>query len=243
MLGDTLNPARPRRVALRAVLRTLIHAAFAALSRVHVEGRENIPADGPLLVVANHFNYADPVAMIHLIPGPIEFIAGTARPTAPNWLVSRLPDLWGTLNVHRGGISRDALVAAKAYLSAGGVLGVFPEGGAWAQVLRPPLPGVAYLAAESGARLLPIGLDGMETIFATLKRGRRTTLTMRIGRTFGPYSAPGRGRRRREQLTAIGDDIMQHIAALIPAERHGVYSTDPHLRAAAQAVATIPWSD
>ena len=43
------------------------------------------------------------------------------------------------------------------------------------------------------------------------------------------------------QLDAIGHDIMQHIAALLPPEEHGVYAADPALRAAAEAVANHPW--
>ena len=57
---------------------------------------------------------------------------------------------------------------------------------------------------------------------------------MRIGKPFGPYSVTGRGRERRRQLDAIGDEIMQHIADLIPADKRGAYSDDPAVRAASQ---------
>jgi len=142
--------------------------------------------------------------------------------------------------VEPGTNSRYALKAAEQIMQQSGVLGIFPEGGAWAQVLRPPRPGTAYVATRTGVLLLPIGITGMTETFSALRQGKRTRLTMRIGRPFGPYEVNGRGRERRKQLEAIGHDIMQHIAALLPPEEHGIYATDPALRAAAEAVAIHP---
>jgi hypothetical protein len=67
-------------------------------------------------------------------------------------------------------------------------------------------------------------------------------VTVRIGRPFGPFTVTGRGKERREQLDAIGHEIMQQIAALLPPEKHGIYSTDPTIRAEAEAVAAFPWN-
>ena len=231
----------PRRRLLRFFMRRGIRLAFRILGRLRVEGRENIPASGPLLVVANHFSFLDPVAVICVTPWPMDFLAGLQMVNAPP-AVTFLPEMWGVYRVRRGGASRDAMRAAIAVLAQKGVLGVMPEGGNWASVLRPARPGAAYLAAQTGAPLLPIGLDGLLDFFPSLRQGRRPTLTVRIGRSFGPFQAVGQGRERRQQLDAIGDKIMQRIAELIPPERRGVYSDDPALRAAAQAVA-YPYDD
>jgi len=67
--------------------------------------------------------------------------------------------------------------------------------------------------------------------------------TVRIGKPFGPFHAKGRGRARRRQLEAIGHEIMQRIAELIPPERRGHYSDDPAIRAAAQGSEIYPWAD
>jgi 1-acyl-sn-glycerol-3-phosphate acyltransferase len=202
------------------VLRWGIHAAFGALTHLEIIGRENLPERGPLIVVGNHFSFVDPAAMIRVVPWPIEFIGGFRMPNAPP-TVTWLPSLWGRFSVFRGTGSRYALRGAEAVLKQGGVLGIFPEAGAWAAVLRPARPGTAFLASRTRAPILPIGFDGMTEVFPRLHKGRRAHVTARIGKMFGPFEATGRGRKRRHQLEEIGHKIMQRIAELIPPERRG----------------------
>jgi 1-acyl-sn-glycerol-3-phosphate acyltransferase len=232
----------PRRRVLRAVLRRVAQVLLATLSDFHLVGRENIPRQGPLLVVANHFSYIDPVAMVRTARWPIEFIGGFRMPNAPNW-TALIPKLWGFLPVFRGTGSRYALRAAEEVLAQGGVLGIFPEGGSWAQVLRSARPGAAFLAARTGTRILPMGFDGLTEIFPNLRKGRRARVTLRVGRPFGPFHTKGCGRERRQRLDEIGHEIMRHIAALLPPERRGHYSDDPAIRAAAAGTEIYPWAD
>jgi 1-acyl-sn-glycerol-3-phosphate acyltransferase len=232
----------PRRRLIRAVLRRMTAMAFALLSDFHIEGRENIPAEGPLLVVGNHFSFIDPVAMIHATPWPIEFVGGFRNPSAPP-IVTWIPKVWGRYPVFRGTGSRYALRGAEAVMAQRGVLGIFPEGGSWAAVLRPPRPGAAFLAARTEARLLPIGFDGLIDVFPHLRKGQRARATARIGKPFGPFAATGRGRQRRRQLEEIGHEIMRHIAELIPPDRRGFYSDDPAIREAAMGTEVYPWAD
>ncbi len=232
---------QPTHRPLRAVLRELIRVAFLVLARLRIEGLENLPDRGPLLVVANHFHFVDPVAVIRAMPWPLEFIGGTQLPNAPTgvkWLTS----LWGTTRVRRGGSSREALRTAEAVLKGDGVFGIFPEGGSWAAVLRPARPGAAYLAARTGVPVLPIGLDGLTDLFSSLRHFRRASVTIRIGQPFGPFETAPRGREGREAIDRIGETMMQRIAELIPAERRGVYSEDAAVREAARTEAAYPWA-
>jgi hypothetical protein len=64
-----------------------------------------------------------------------------------------------------------------------------------------------------------------------------------VGKPFGPFVTSGRGRQRRQELDEIGHEIMRQIATVIPAEQHGVYASDPKLRAEAEAVADYPYHD
>ena len=232
----------PRRRVLRGGLRHMISALFSAITDLEIVGRENFPDKGPLLVVANHFSFIDPVLMIRVSPYPIEFVGGFQLPNAPVY-VRWLPKLWGYYPVFRGTGSRYALRAAKSVLSQEGVLGIYPEAGSWATVLRPARPGTAFLATQTGARILPMGFDGLTEVFPRLHEGRRAKVTARVGKPFGPFKVEGRGRRRRRQLDEIGHEIMRRIAELLPPERRGHYSDDPEIRAAAEEASIYPWDE
>ena len=105
--------------------------------------------------------------------------------------------------------------ASMAILEQNGFLVIFPEGGSWAQVLRPARPGTAFLVDKTDAKLLPVGLSGFFELFQTLKRGKRPKLEINIGPTYGPLHATGHGKVKREQLDQHGHTIMKSIATLL----------------------------
>jgi len=230
----------PRRRVIRGLLRGLLRVLFDTLTDLEVYGQEHVPENGPLLLTANHFSFVDPALVVRVTPWPIEVIGGFRTPNGPSWGAEVLK-LWGYFPVHRGTGSRAALRAVESVLAQGGVVGIAPEGGSWATVLRPARPGAAFLAARTGARILPVGLDGVQDIFPTLRRRRRPHVTVRFGAPFGPFQADGRGRAARQRLDEIGHEIMRHIAELIPPERRGYYSDDPAVRAAARGTELYPW--
>lgn len=240
--GGATSRWTPNHSGMRRILRGLIRILFFLLTRVRIEGKENIPSSGPLIVAANHFHFLDPLAVIYAMPWPLDFIGGFHMAFAPKFL-RWIPRLWGLYRVRRSGSSRGALRQAEETLNNGGILGIFPEGGSWATVLRPPRPGSAFLASRTQATVLPVGLDGVQSIFPRLKRLRRATITVRIGQPIGPFEKAEGGRAGRSDLDAVGDAILHAIAQLIPAEARGVYSEDPEKRQEALAVARYPWEN
>ncbi len=228
----------PRYSLRRTILRFLIDVSLFAFTDLKIEGRENIPATGPCLAIANHFHFADPVLLISILPPQTEFLAGTQNPSAP-WIVKSLPGLYGVIRVKRGTASREALRQSEQVLQQNGFVGVFPEGGSWADVLRPARPGTALIATLNNAPILPIGIDGMTQLF----KQRRPQVTVRIGQAIGPFSADGRGKQRRRQLDNIGETMMKAIADLLPPGQRGLYSDDPVLREAARKVADFPYHE
>lgn len=239
-MPQDLHPFRRRPV--RFLLKKLSVPAFAALTRLEILGEENLPKTGPLLVVANHFSFIDPVAVVRMAPWPVEFVGGAVTPHAPLW-TRVIPFLWGYHKLYRGTGSRDALRAAEDIMKRGGVLSIFPEGGNWATVLRPPRPGAAYLATRTGVLILPVGFYGFTEVFRSLGGGRRARVTINIGKPFGPFTASGFGREYRTRLDEIGHKIIHRIADLLPPELRGYYSDDPAIRAAAKGTERYPWAD
>jgi len=237
----TENIVYPRRVLIRRFCKLLARGAFGILSDLQIEGKENLPKTGPLLVIANHFSFIDPAAVLHALPYPIEYVGGAEFPHAPG-IVKFLPEIWGYYPVFRGTGSRYALRAAEEILNQDGVLGIMPEGGSWAEVLRPARPGAAYLAAQTGAKVLPLGIHGLNNIFP-IKLGQRPKAVIRIGKPVGPFTTTGRGRERREQLDQIGHELMKSIAALIPDQYRGFLADDPAIREAARGTEHYPWEN
>ena len=231
----------PRRVTIRRILKALTKAAFWLLSDFEIRGEENLPNKGPLLVIGNHFSFIDPVAVIRSLPYPIEFVGGAEFPHAPK-IVQSIPSWWGYFPVFRGTGSRYALRAAETILKQDGVLGIMPEGGSWAEVLRPARPGAAFLASQTGAKILPLGIYGLNDIFP-VKLGKRPKAVVNIGKPVGPFIASGKGRERRKQLDAIGLELMKAIASLLPEHYRGFLSNDPEIRKQALGTEEYPWDN
>lgn len=231
----------PRRQFIRKILKSGIALAFSALTDIEINGKENIPAGGPLLVVANHFNFLDPLMLIHTAPWPMEFVGGAKMPNAPT-SVHFLQRLFGVIPTYRGTGSRGTLKVAESILRQDGVLAIFPEGGSWATVLRPPRPGTAFLAWRTNARILPLGIDGTVKFFDKVRKGQRVKVTLNFGQAFGPFNTDSAARPGRDELEEIGHTIMRRISLLIPEDRRGFYSDNAAIREAARGTEIYPWA-
>lgn len=240
MANVTTKNKKTRKKVLRSFLERFIHLSLSTLTDLDIDGQENFPLKGPVLVVANHFSFIDPLAVIRATPRPIEFVGGFNLPNAPA-VVRWIPRLWGYYPVYRGSVSRGAIVSSQEILSNGGVLGIFPEAGSWAKILRPARPGAAVIALRTGAQIIPIGIDGATEVFPKLRQGKRAKLTIRVGKPFGPYKFARSEERDRKKLNLIGDEIMNNIAELLPPEKRGYYSDDPKIKEASLEASKYPW--
>lgn len=120
-----------------------------------------LPASGPALVVANHVSGVDPLLMIAASNRPLRFII--AREQYERWYLRGLFRAIGCIPIGRRGGHRDALAAARAALAAGEVVALFPSGGITRrdEEVVALKPGVAILAEQSGAPVIPVRIDGV----------------------------------------------------------------------------------
>lgn len=137
------------RVAGRAVARTLF--------RLRVVGADHLPRTGPVLLAANHAGFADGPLVSLVTPRPAALLAKAeifagAGARVFGWL--------GLIPVHRGTADRDALTQALAVLTAGGALGVVPEGRRSAGSFEEMTDGIAGRALRSGASTVPVAVVG-----------------------------------------------------------------------------------
>ncbi len=205
----------------RRLLRAITRALFHILTRWEVQGQENIPLSGPLIVYANHQNHLDGNLLIAALPWGINYLATVDLWDVP--VTGQLLRLYGAIKLHRGEVDRTALRQAYGVLDAGGVIGIFPEGtqSPTGQLIR-ARAGASYIARQSGKPLLPVGLVGMDRLYAGWARRERPRIIVVVGK---PYTLPPRDptRSRREDLQAMTDLMMLRLAALLPEDYQGVY--------------------
>ena len=191
------------------------------LTRYRVRGRENVPRQGPLLIVSNHLNLADPPIVGISVGRKVMFLAKEElfRPRLAGYLLRRC----GVFPVRRGGINKEALRKATHLMAQGMALIMFPEGRrSPVRQLEPAFSGSALIALRSGAPILPASISGTEKLRGLSWLIRRPEITVNIGRPFS--LPPVAGKLTRAALAELTGSIMERIAELLPAEYHGKYA-------------------
>ena len=147
---------------------------------------------------------------------------------------------YGAFPVRRGLVDRNTLRIARQVLKEGKVLGIYPEGTrSRTGRLQPARPGVALIAHESKATLLPVGIYGTEKLRGAFWWLRRPKVTVNIGKPFAlPTSSD---ERNKEEMASLTTFIMRHIAGLLPPDYRGVYgeSHQPALNTASTVPAPL----
>ena len=199
---------------LYRAIRLVATPLYRTLLRVRVENRDRVPAEGGVIVAANHISFFDSVALLQSIPRRAYFL-GKAE-YMQSRATRRLFPAMGLIPIDREQARRAmaALEVAARVLSAGHVLGIYPEGTRSRDgLLHRGHTGVAQLALMTGAPVVPVGLVGTDAIQPIGARVPRPfgRATVRFGEPLDPAAYGGSSRRRRQLLT---DDLMEAIRRL-----------------------------
>jgi 1-acyl-sn-glycerol-3-phosphate acyltransferase len=222
---------------MRAIMRGLV----SVTADFRIEGVEEIPATGPLLVVMNHLGLFDGPVLLASFPRQLEGIVAAETFDVP--VLGKLLDWYGFISVKRGQFDRQVVTRAKALLESGRALLISPEAGiSETGSLRQARAGAAYLAVQAKALVLPVAITGTEKVhglwdattekvrlrgaeYLAFWRSRRPKLEVRL--TYGqPFNVEAVGkswRERRRALGAVSDEMMGRIAELLPSRYQGVY--------------------
>lgn len=144
----------------RVVFRTAIFTYCKIVYRIKTVGKENIPADGALIFCGNHRTYLDPPVIIVTAGRHMRFMA--KEELRKNPFLAFLGVIFEGIYVKRDAKDISAMKEAIKTLKSGGCIGLFPEG------TRNGLEkndgklknGAAYLALKTGAKIVPIGIQG-----------------------------------------------------------------------------------
>jgi len=199
----------------RAIGKLLAHGVWDA----RVTGVEHVPATGPVVFAANHTSVVDGPLLQGITPRPVHILVKEEMFTGPIGAVLRGAQ---QIPVDRSG-GRAALVAALAVLQRGDAVGVFPEGNRGRGDAASARAGVAWLAVNGHAPVIPVAILGTRRTGESVGHvpGLRRRLHVELGAPLD--LSPVAGRSRREAIGAGTEAVRAALAALVrdAAERTG----------------------
>lgn len=199
-----------------------VRALLLLITSRDVQGRENVPRTGALIVASNHLSNGDPPILTVAIPRQIAWLAKAEWFKTP--IIGRLFRMAGMIPVRRFEADLQALRRAQNLLRDRGALAMFPEGTRGGDKgLRTGEPGTALVALRTGAPVLPIGIWGTEHVKLPRDLFRRTRAHVRFGK---PFKLEASRRITRDDVARGTETIMREIAALLPERYRGVYSAE-----------------
>ncbi len=198
------------------------------LFRPKVKGLRQVPGTGPVIIASNHLSFSDSIFMPLVVPRKVTFLAKSEYFTSPGpkGLLKKLTFIaLGQVPVDRSGGRRSeaALITGLKVLAEGKCLGIYPEG------TRSPdgrlykgRTGIARLAIESGAPIIPVAMFNTEKIQPT---GTVVPKVMRVEMIFGEPMYFEGDSTDLLHLRDITDKIMSTIQALSGQEYVDTYAT------------------
>ena len=209
---------------LRAFLTPFLMLAF----RPKVKGLRNVPATGPVIIASNHLSFSDSIFMPLVVPRKVTFLAKSEYFTSPGpkGLLKKLTFIaLGQVPVDRSGGRRSeaALITGLQVLAENECLGIYPEG------TRSPdgrlykgRTGIARLAIESGAPVIPVAMFNTEKIQPT---GKVIPKIMRVKMVFGEPMFFEGDSSDLLYLRDVTDQIMKKIQEMSGQEYVDIYAS------------------
>jgi len=215
------------------VLHLVLKPLTRLIYRPFIEGADNVPASGPVILASNHLSFIDSLVIPLVAPRRVAYLAKAEYFMGKDALSRPRRALFttlGALPVDRGTArsAQGSLDAALEVLQAGQVFCIYPEGTRSRDGrLYRGRTGVAWLAFHSHAPVVPVGLLGTEAIMpvgSRVPRVRRVTIRFGTPLTFDTLPAehaPGVARR------LATDAVMDAIAELTGQPRAEGYNALP----------------
>ena len=231
--GESEAPEVQRMGITYALGRFVITPLARVIYRPRIEGKANVPKDGPVIFASNHLSFIDSIAIPVAAPRPVHFLAKSSYfdgKGVKGWLSREFFTAIGAIPVQRGAgqAALEALEQQRRLLEAGKAVALYPEGTRSLDGrLYKGRTGVAFLALQTGAPVVPVGLIGTDEVMPV--GAKLPALNKRITVKFGEplhlsHHGPATSGRARRLAT---DDIMDAIHALSGQDLANAYNEVP----------------
>jgi 1-acyl-sn-glycerol-3-phosphate acyltransferase len=193
--------------AVYRALRVLGHAVNRIYWRVETEGASMVPPHGPVILAPVHRSFMDFFVVSEVTRRKIFYMAKDDLWRSS--LLGSFLDSVGAFPVNRSGADRLALERAQDVLDRGEALILFPEGTRrTGPVVEELHEGAAFLAARTGAPIVPIGIGGTAD---AMPKGSKFVRPVKVHVVVGtPIDAPersARGRVPRHQVHEVTEKL------------------------------------
>ena len=219
---------------MRNFIRWLIRVIFNLFARVEVRGYENLPKEGSFVITTNHLGIVDvPIAFYALDRWDMFVMIGEKWQNVG--LFRWVGKYFNFVFIDRFNPDIKTLRRVISLMQENNILVIAPEGTrSRTGALIEAKPGASYLATKLNRPIVPVGITGTEdqALLSNLKKLRRSHIVVTAGPVFTLPALPREN--RDEALKQYTDDIMCHIAALLPEKYRGVYANHPKLKALLQ---------
>lgn len=199
------------------------HMAFLLGLRLRTEGRGNIPSRGPVLVVANHQSFLDPVLVGLATRRHLRAVA--RKSLLRNWVVAALIRSLETIPIDHRGVGKEGLKVVLDELQRGKGILIFPEGTRTPDGrLHELRPGIHLLLRRAAVPIVPVGIAGAYDVWPTWRAyptltplflpGRRPGVALAVGR---PLDGKAFARLSREEALA---ELGRHLQRMTDRAEH-----------------------
>jgi 1-acyl-sn-glycerol-3-phosphate acyltransferase len=191
-----------------------MRATFKLLWQYKSKGYSNMPEYGPVVVVANHQCEFDPYLVGCAVPRKVQWLSKAENFDYPFYRTFIEP--FGTIPLHRGQHDEEAMAKVRAVLSAGGCVGIFPEGTRSSDgSISEFRSGAARICLEMGVPFLPVAILGAYKILPKTKNFLHTKIGVPVEARVGKPVYPDPNLKPTlENIKAFAKEMRKHVVAL-----------------------------
>lgn len=205
--------------------RNVLYPLSHALYRPTIEGKENIPREGGVIVASNHLSFIDSLLIPIMAPRHVAFLAKAEYWTGKGikgrlsrWFFTKMGDIPVQRDDPRAG--QRSLEDALAVLQRGGAFGIYPEGTRSRDgKLHKGHTGVAWLALTGKAPVVPVALLGTDKVKPIGKMPRFARVELHFGVPIDPSRQIAAGTKPAQARRELTEQVMQSIQAMSGQER------------------------